>query len=620
MLSRIHRQKAVVSILLCGILLFAGVSFAACTQTTPTPSNLGWYWKPPYPNYAPHTPGGMPDFDQKQDQWKKITAGPNGIIDSAVAGDDVLNVAENCIAPGPNAHLDSAVAGDDVAKWCYCGPAAVANCLWWYDSKFEDPNGTAGDGQNEFDLVKDYGAGDDHAKANAPLLIQKLAVAMQTTNKGTTYVSDMQTGLANWFSTYGLSSMFVEHTYNNPTFANVCGNVTASQDVILLLTDYVYNQGGLLIDQQMPVVQSSNHALGTITWMDYQSFVPSVTRLDAIEICLVSNSYVPCDVTINLYNAGPPSAPIATTTINPGYLAAPTWVLFPFPAVPLIAGSTYYIGVTQSLPDFHYEWFYVQSGGDPYPPGQGWIDGAPGPTYFDWTFKTEYYNPSIEESEGHFVTCAGVNQQGNQIAFSDPDANVATPGATDHNDAKNVSHDTYSVVIGSPDPGINCTWYITGYPGTGTYTVVTSAIVVCSTKTLNPNLDTAGTLTWPSVKKGATVTGTFTVSNIGDANSRLDWKVLEWPTWGVWSFSPANGDNLKPADGAKTITATVIAPASFAMNGGSYSGTVKVVNAEDHSDFGTITVSMTTPLGIPSIWERLCARFPLLAYLFHWDD
>ena len=188
------------------------------------------------------------------------------------------------------------------------------------------------------------------------------------------------------------------------------------------------------------------------------------------------------------------------------------------------------------------------------------MNSIPGPTFFDWTFKTEYYNPMYDKAEGHFVTCAGVDQQGLQIAFSDPDFNINTPAATDHNDAKNVSHDIYNVVVGTPDPSINCTWYITGYPSNANYTVVEAAIVICSLHTLTPNLDCTGSLTWTEVKKGATVTGTFTVSNIGDAHSNLDWKVLEWPTWGTWSFAPSNGDNLKPEDGSKTISVSVVAP------------------------------------------------------------
>ncbi len=175
----------------------------------------GWYWKPSYPNYAP---SGMPDFDEKQDQWKAIEPGPDGIIQSLPAGDDIFNPTENCIAPGPDCHLQTVPAGDDVAVWAFCGPVAVANCFWWFDSKYATPTGTPGDGEDNFALVADYGAGDDHSKANAPLLIQNLAKAMQTTSKGTTYIADMQNAIHQWFIDTGLNNKFVENTYDKPTF------------------------------------------------------------------------------------------------------------------------------------------------------------------------------------------------------------------------------------------------------------------------------------------------------------------------------------------------------------------------------------------------------------------
>ena len=46
------------------------------------------YYKSPYVDYAPY---GVPDFDQKQDNWKNSSTG----------------------------------------KWSYCGPVALANCVWW---------------------------------------------------------------------------------------------------------------------------------------------------------------------------------------------------------------------------------------------------------------------------------------------------------------------------------------------------------------------------------------------------------------------------------------------------------------------------------------------------------
>jgi len=163
------------------------------------PFNLetGWYWKPSYPNYAP---SGMPDFDQKQDQWKCIIDGGNGFADTQKSGDDVQVVpvgnalipGDVVVAPGLNCALDTVPAGDDKIIWSFCGPVAVANCFWWFDSKYADPSGTPGDGKDNFPLVANYGAGDDHVQGNVPLLIQKLARAMYTNTKGITYINDMQ--------------------------------------------------------------------------------------------------------------------------------------------------------------------------------------------------------------------------------------------------------------------------------------------------------------------------------------------------------------------------------------------------------------------------------------------
>jgi len=54
-----------------------------------------WYYKPGYADYAPN---GVPDFDQKQDAWTWPFTG----------------------------------------QWTWCGPTAVANCLWWFDANVID--------------------------------------------------------------------------------------------------------------------------------------------------------------------------------------------------------------------------------------------------------------------------------------------------------------------------------------------------------------------------------------------------------------------------------------------------------------------------------------------------
>ncbi|MFO7677165.1 MAG: hypothetical protein R6V50_02110, partial [Thermoplasmatota archaeon] len=45
---------------------------------------------------------------------------------------------------------------------------------------------------------------------------------------------------------------------------------------------------------------------------------------------------------------------------------------------------------------------------------------------------------------------------------------------------------------------------------------------------LIPDLDCAGSLNWADVEPGSTVNGTFTVSNVGDAGSLLDWEIQSY--------------------------------------------------------------------------------------------
>jgi len=72
------------------------------------PGNIenDWYHLPSFPNYAPN---GLPDFYQKQGDWRN-----------------------------------------------FCVPAAIANILWWFDSKNSNQSGTPGDGIDTYPLVQDF--------------------------------------------------------------------------------------------------------------------------------------------------------------------------------------------------------------------------------------------------------------------------------------------------------------------------------------------------------------------------------------------------------------------------------------------------------------------------------
>ena len=64
--------------------------------------------------------------------------------------------------------------------WSYCGQVALANCFWWFDSKFEpspmpptpfypDPTHTPNDGYNLVYSFSTTGAWDDHDTSCKPV-------------------------------------------------------------------------------------------------------------------------------------------------------------------------------------------------------------------------------------------------------------------------------------------------------------------------------------------------------------------------------------------------------------------------------------------------------------------
>jgi hypothetical protein len=77
------------------------------------PKREHWYWESSFQDYAP---SGMPDFDQKQDGWVSPSTGHP----------------------------------------TFCGPVALANCFWWFDSKYNLPPGLPGDSIDMFPLVRNY--------------------------------------------------------------------------------------------------------------------------------------------------------------------------------------------------------------------------------------------------------------------------------------------------------------------------------------------------------------------------------------------------------------------------------------------------------------------------------
>jgi hypothetical protein len=132
------------------------VIIRASGYTHASECDTGWYWKADRIN----APSGMPDFNQNQDEWVS-----------------------------------------------YCGPAAAANCLWWY--------------------------GAVPVSWSPPQLIDTLARYFHTNPSWGTFVDTMQMGLDQYFEDYSLP--YQTHLYAMPFFHEMEESLKVSQDVILLL-------------------------------------------------------------------------------------------------------------------------------------------------------------------------------------------------------------------------------------------------------------------------------------------------------------------------------------------------------------------------------------------------
>lgn len=182
-----------------------------------------WYYLPAFPNYAPN---GLPDFDQKQANWKAW------------------------------------------GFWTYCGPTALADVLWWFDAKHSDPSGSPGDGKDTFPLVSNYNApgtpepgphSDDHnfnnindlqtsldGKIQNGELIEQLAWYVNNdrcripilTIPGTSRL-DMKWGTKKWIRDAGLQNNFKVESIVKPSFSTINERLRNNEGIILQLGFYI---------------------------------------------------------------------------------------------------------------------------------------------------------------------------------------------------------------------------------------------------------------------------------------------------------------------------------------------------------------------------------------------
>ena len=135
-------------------------------------------------------------------------------------------------------------------------------------------------------------------------------------------------------------------------------------------------------------------------------------------------------------------------------------------------------------------------------------------------------------------------------------------------------------------------WYLIPSELPYELTVIEGIIVDIIDHNEDSNLQGNGVLGWVDVEPGSTVTGSFTIENVGDPGSMIDWEVIVWPDWGDWTFTPASGEGLTPEDGPLTVQVSVVAPDE---RNEEFSGHVKIVNIDDSSDSCLIHVSLVTP-------------------------
>ncbi|HJX37618.1 MAG TPA: hypothetical protein VJ714_03360 [Anaerolineae bacterium] len=163
-------------------------------------------WKPgEWEDYAPSC---LPDFDQKQDEW----------------------------------------AGPEIGTWSHCGPVAVANSLWWFDSKFETQPLTPSETvvNDHYPLVQTHGSYDDHWTSNVVPLVDDLATYMGTDSLGAgTIITNMVTGTLQYLQNQELSLSYSVSQVHRPEWGWLVDEVTRCEDVVLLLGFWKFDGDGL---------------------------------------------------------------------------------------------------------------------------------------------------------------------------------------------------------------------------------------------------------------------------------------------------------------------------------------------------------------------------------------
>ena len=99
-------------------------------------------------------------------------------------------------------------------------------------------------------------------------------------------------------------------------------------------------------------------------------------------------------------------------------------------------------------------------------------------------------------------------------------------------------------------------------------------------------------LNFGNATAGSTVSGQIYVCNCGDGGSFLNWNIdtATTPTWGTWTFSPAEGTDVAEGD-CEVVDVTCV----LTETKGTYSGTITVINSDDPTDKCVVDTSVVVP-------------------------
>lgn len=120
------------------------------------------------------------------------------------------------------------------------------------------------------------------------------------------------------------------------------------------------------------------------------------------------------------------------------------------------------------------------------------------------------------------------------------------------------------------------------------------------------NLDCEGNFKWIDITPGTIINESFVVKNIGKDGSDLNWEIIEYPDWGVWTFNPSDGSGLSPNDGELLVEVTVIVPDE---KNSDFSGKIILSNNDASGDYDEISVLLSTSL------YKKCLKINLLRLL-----